>query len=444
MKPVFKWVRAASLAAVLLSAGTSLWAQGASAGGAQNPGYTTAEYNAYIDAKNTADPQAKIQKLDAFVKQYNTPALLPFIYQEYYTTYLAMKNYPKTLEYIDKYLALGDKIAPAQKVTALYQRGQVFTAASSDAAMQTPEVLQKARESAAQGLTALAALQKPANASDAQFEATKKTIAFMFHSVDGIAASYQKDYKAAEAAFKEALALNPDDNYTHYRLGVAYLQDNPPDANNGFWELARAIALKIPGDAQVRTYMRARLVQYQQPGCDKATDEEMNKILMAAAAGPQKPADLNIPSAQDLQMARDEIANFIPWLQEGGQHGETMWLATCGLEFPDVAVRVMEVVPGDSPDNFTLRVFRAPTEEEMKAATAPNMEVHIMGQPDVKKLSKDDYVRFTGTLTGYQQNPLMLTWDDAKVNPEDLADATPASGSPGRGRGGAGRGRGAQ
>ena len=47
-----------------------------------------------------------------------------------------------------------------------------------------------------------------------------------------------------------------------------------------------------------------------------------------------------------------------------------MWLATCGLEYPDVAVRVMEVTPGDG-DNLTLKVFRAATEEEMQAATGP-------------------------------------------------------------------------
>src|SRR5262249_8596041 len=142
MKPVFKWVRAASLIAMLLALGTSLRAQGAAA--AQNPGYTTAEYNDYMAAKNTADPANKIKALDGFIMKYPMSALMPFIDQEYYTAYLAQKNYPKTLEYIDKYLALGDKIQPAQKVTALYQRGQVFTAASSDASMQTPENLMKA------------------------------------------------------------------------------------------------------------------------------------------------------------------------------------------------------------------------------------------------------------------------------------------------------------
>ena len=444
MKPAFDWMRTASLVAVLLAIGGAAWAQGAAPAAAQSPGYTTAEYNAYIAAKNTTDPQAKIKALDGFITQYNTPALMPFILREYYTTYLALKNYPKTMEYIDKYVALGDKIDAASKVTALYQRGQVYQAAATDAAMQTAEMLTKTRDSAAQGLTALAALQKPATASDAQFEATKKTIGFMFNSVNGVAASYQKDYKAAQAAFKAALALNPEDNYTHYRLGVAYLQDTPPQANDGFWELGRSIALKIPGDAQVRTYLRGRLMQYQQPGCEKSADEEVSQILTLASASGERPADFNIPSAQDLQAARDDTNNFLPWLQEGGQHGQIMWLATCSLEYPDVAVRVMEIIPGDAPDKFTLRVFRAPTEGEMKAATAPNMEIHIVGQPDVKRIPKDDYIRFTGTLSGYQPTPFMLTWDEAKVNPEDLQDLPPETPAPGGrgGRGGAAPGRG--
>ena len=337
---------------------------------------------------------------------------------------------------------------PATTLGALVNRGQAYGAGATDPALQTPEMLTKTREASAQGLTALAALAKPAAMADDAFNNQKKAIGFVFNSVAGIAAAYQKDYKAAATSFKAALALNAEDATTHYRLGAAYLQDNPPQANDGFWELGRSVALKIPGTDQVKQFMRGRLIQYQQPGCEKSADEEINQIITAAGAGAMKPGEFSVPSAQDLQMARDDTNNFLPWLQEGGAHANTMWLATCGLEFPDVAVRVMEVVPGDAADKFTLRVFRAATQEEMQAGTMPNMEVHIAGQADVKKLSKEDFVRFTGTLSGYQATPFLLTWDEAKVNAEDLQDV-PQPGAPagaGRGRGGrggaAGRGRG--
>jgi tetratricopeptide (TPR) repeat protein len=443
MKPALKWMRTASLLAALLVMASAAWAQGAApaAQAPANPGYTTAEYNDYNAAKNTADPAAKIRALEAFIAKYNNPTLMPFVYRELYTTYFAQKNYVKTIEFIDKLLALGDKVDAPTQLAALVQRGIAYGAGATDAALQTPEILTKTREASAQGLTALAALAKPANMADAAFENQKKAIGFVFNSAAGIAASYLKDYKAAATSFKAALVLNPNDATTHYRLGAAYLQDTPPMANDGFWELGRSMALNIPGGDQVKQFMRGRLIQYQQPGCEKLADDQINQVLTLSAAGGERPFDFNIPSMQELQMARDDTTNFLPWLQEGGAHGNIMWLATCGLEFPDVAVRVMELIPGDVPENTTFMVFRAPTQAEMEAATAPNMEVHIVGQPDARKILKDSLLRFTGTLNGYQPTPFLLTWDDARVNADDLADLTATT--PGRGgRGGAGRGRG--
>jgi hypothetical protein len=92
---------------------------------------------------------------------------------------------------------------------------------------------------------------------------------------------------------------------------------------------------------------------------------------------------------------------------------------------------------GDN-DSFTLKVFRPAAADadaaakEMDAATMPNMEVHIAGQPDVKRLMKDDAVRFTGTLKDYQQSPFMLVWDNGKVNPEDLQPAPSGGKRPAR------------
>lgn len=441
MKPALnlKWMRTACLLGALLATASMAWAQ-AAAPAAQtpaNPGYTTAEYNAYNTANTTPDPAAKIRALEAFIAQYNNPTLMPFAYRSLYQTYYAQRNYAKTIEYIDKLLALGDKVSAQDKLAALVNRGQSYGAGATDAALQTPEMLTKTREASAQGVTLLAGLAKPANLAEDAFNNQKKAIGFVFHSVAGIAASYQKDFKAAIISFKDAIALNPQDATTHYRLGAAYMQDMPPVADEGFWELGRSMALKIAGADQVKQFMRGRLIQYQQPGCEKSADDQINQVLTLSAAGEQRPADFHIPSAQELEAARSDTANFLPWLQEGGAHGNVMWLATCGSEFPDVAVRVMEVIPGEAADATTLRVFRAPTQEEMQAASAPNMEVHVVGQPDARRIPKDEFVRFTGTLNGYTPTPFLLTWDEAKINAEDLADL-PAAGAP-AGRGGRGR-----
>ena len=230
-----------------------------------------------------------------------------------------------------------------------------------------------------------------------------------------------KDYPGAVGYYKTVLSITPEDPVTHYRLGIVYLQMTPPMGTDGFWELARAIDLKIPNDAQVRAYLKNQIIRYQQPACDKLVDDQVTELLTLAASATDKPATLNVPSAADLQKARDDTANFIPALIAGGDAGKAMWLASCGLEYPDVGVRIMEppVVEGDT---VTLKVFRGATPEEIEAATMANMTVKIDGQPEAKRLEKDAVVRFTGTLTGYTQSPFMLMWDKAKINTEDLPE----------------------
>ena len=441
MKSAYKWVSVAFVAAALVIGGAAtIWAAPQEQQQQAKPNYTLAEYNAYQAAHNEKDPQMKIKALDDFVMKYPGSALSFYAYGDYFQTYYGLKNYPKTIEYVDKLLALPDAAKPEQigtRLQALGYRAQAMLYGSSTPDLQKSEAYTKAKDASAQGLQTVSQWQKPANMSDEQYATTKKGMGVLFNSVAGIAESGLKDYKAAADSYKAVLALDPNDAVTHFRLGVAYLQEMPPDAPNGFWELSRSIALKGPGEAQVRTYLRNQLLHYQQPSCEKLADDEMNQMITLAATSADRPASVTTPSAEDLQKARDDTANFLPWLQEGGDHGRIMWLATCGLEYPDVGVKVLDIMPADN-DNFTLKVYRPAAADpdaaakEMDAATMPNMEVHIVGQPDVKRLMKDDAVRFTGTLKDYQQSPFMLTWDGAKVNPEDLQPAPTGGKRPAR------------
>ena len=273
MKPACKWVSVAFIAAALvISAAAATWA--APQEQQQKPNYTLAEYNAYQDAHNEKDPQAKVKKLDDFVMKFTGSALMMYIYGDYYITYYSLKNYPQTIEYVDKLLAL-PMVDLGTRLQSLGYRAQAMLYGSSMKELQTPEAYTKAKDAAAQGLQTLNQWQKPQNMSDEQFANNKKGLGVLFNSVAGIAESGLKDYKSAAESYKAVLALDPSDAVTHFRLGVAYLQEMPPDAPNGFWELARSIALKGPGEAQVRTYLRNQLLHYQQPSCDKLADDEM-------------------------------------------------------------------------------------------------------------------------------------------------------------------------
>ena len=70
---------------------------------------------------------------------------------------------------------------------------------------------------------------------------------------------------------------------------------------------------------------------------------------------------------------------------------------------------------------MVLKVAFVTSDAEFQAATTPNMDVKVIGQPEAGKLEKDNPVRFTGTLVSFDPDPaFMLHWDKAKVNAEDL------------------------
>jgi tetratricopeptide (TPR) repeat protein len=421
-----KWiVTGTGLLWIALGIGSSagkLWAAPQAAAQDQaKPAYSLAEYNQYQAADKEQNPQQKIKLLDDFVKAYANSSLMPYVYRDYYTTYMALKNYSQVIEYADRMIALGDKIDTTGRLEAYYTRAQAFYLGMSGKDLQTPDALTKARDGALAGLKSLEDLKKPDNVPADQFEQQKKGVKVLFNAVAALSSTTMKDYAAAAGYYKTLLSIDPNDAVSHYRLGIVDLQMTPPMGTDGFWELARAIDLKIPNDAQVRAYLKNQVIRYQQPACDKLVDDQVNELLTLAASATDRPATMNVPSAADLQKARDDTANFIPALMAGGDAGKAMWLASCGLEYPDVGVRIMEppVVEGDT---VTLKVFRGATPEEIEAATMANMTVKIDGQPEAKRLEKDAVVRFTGTLTGYTQNPFMLMWDKAKINMEDLPE----------------------
>ncbi len=385
----------------------------------QAPTYTMAEYNAYQAAANEKNPQQRIALLEDFVAKYPKSTLLPYVYRTYYLTYYELKNYPKTVEYVDKLFASsGEKLDALAHLEALTARAQAFFLGSNQKALSTPEQLNKARAAAAEGLTVLGQWTKPDTMNDQQYAQQKKSLTVLFNSIAGIASTQLKDYKAAVDSFKAALAVDPTDALNNYRLGVAYLQQEPPQSMDGFWALARAINLKVPGEAQVRDYLRKQMLRYQQTGCDKLLNDQMNELIGLAATSAERPATYKIPGAAELQKAREETTNFIVDLKAGGDKGKLLWLAVCGLEFPEVGGKVIAV--SSASDSVMLKLFFAPTQEEIEAGTVPNMEVKVDGQPEAKRLQAGDGVRFSGTLVGYDPEPFMLHWDKAKVNPEDI------------------------
>jgi tetratricopeptide (TPR) repeat protein len=413
----------AALCLTVSGPGAVAWAQAPAAGGqdAAKPQYTMAEYNAFTAAQAIKDPAQQIKALDDFVSKYPNSALLIYVYPLYYNAYSQLKNFPKVMENADKLLALGDKVEAPVRYQAYYARA--FAYSNMNPPPADADTNKKVRQAALDGLKTLNELKKPDNMTQEQFDAQKKQPAILFNYTAANAATQLKDYAGAIESYKEVLKLTPDDMTTNYRIGQSYTLMTPPQTMEAFWAFARAIDSKgAPPQqvTQVKTYLRKLIANYQQAACENLVDAEMSELLQLAGSSPDKPSSYTLPSSADLDNARKDmtIASVITDLKAGGDKGKITWLAACGLEFPDVPGKLIEVTPGDP---VLLKVAFVTSDAEFDSKTTPDMEVKVVGQPDAAKLEKDNPVRFTGTLVSYDPDPnFMLHWDKAKVNEEDI------------------------
>ena len=402
----------------------------APAGGAQDAGqgkqpYTMAEYNAYQAAAAEKNPAQQIKLLDDFVSKYPNSALLIYVYPLYVQAYGQLKNYQKVIDYSDKVIGLGDKVDAGVQYQALYAHCFAYNALSTaqQAWGADPANAKPSRDAAVAGLKALDAVKKPDNMTDDAFAAQKKQIQIYFNGTAAQASVNVKDYAGAIPFYKAVLALNPDDGVTSYRLGLAYEALTPPQHMDAFWAIARAVTAKGSTQAQsakVKDYLKKLIQNYQQVACDNLIDAELAELLQLAGSSAERPASYNLPSSADLDAARKDmtIASVVADLKAGGDKAKVTWLASCGLEFPGVPGKVIENVPGDP---IVLKVAFVTSDAEFDAATTANMEVKIVGQPEVARVEKDSAIHFTGTLVSYDPDPaFMLHWEKGKVNEEDI------------------------
>jgi len=407
-----------------------LAAQDAGAGGAAQPKYTMPEYNAYTACAAEKNPATQVKCLDDFVAKYPSSSLLNYVYKLYYSNYYNQKNFPKTIEYSDKQLALGDKLTPTERYEAYYARAIAF----SNLPNPNADAAKAARAAASAGLKSIDAVPKPDEVDAAKFASDKKLGTIFFNGVAGIAGLAAKDCAGAAESFKAVLAITPDDLTSNANLGKAYSCMTPPQPLDALWAYARAATSKNANEQyskSMKGYIRNLIGKYQGGTvCDPLTDAELNELLQLASSSVDRPASYTLVSSADLDTARASmtIASVVTDLKAGGDKAKLTWTASCGLEFPGVPGKALEINP--SADSTVLKLAFVTTDAEFEAATTPNMEVAIKSadQPQAAKIEKDAFVHFTGTIESYDPDPaFMLHWDKAKIADEDLPkDKTPA------------------
>jgi hypothetical protein len=225
---------------------------------------TAAEREAYRAAVEQSDATARIRALETFVHAYETSPLLPDA--------LAMLTW--------EYSRTGPQWQSARWAKEL-TRFQPDNAVAMAALSREPEAGESALSLARRGLRSVEQIRRPQGMDDKDFYDMVREVRGQLNFTAGHAYLARQDFITARKYLKEAVALFPNNGRYAYDAALAHLQGQNPDAQRGYWLLARAVVLShgTPEGEAIAKFARER---YKFEGGD---DARWNQFLAVANAG---------------------------------------------------------------------------------------------------------------------------------------------------------------
>jgi hypothetical protein len=378
---------------------------------AQGPAATTqaaapvikdpAEYNAYVNAYQQTDPNAKISGLEAFLTQYPNSVMKNQALEILMGAYQQTNNVKKTMETATKLVTADTCNERALALLAYFDR---LLAQGGDP--NAAQLLTDGKKYGQQGLDCLPKWNKPEGTSDVDFQKMKVQMTGIFNAAIGIKCLQDKDYACATKSLRNAVDLNPADFSVVYPLALAYLSQTPPDYQNGIWFAARAAAVAPPANAPaIEKYARGQYIKFHYD------DEGWADVLAAAKAGgaqvPIKPPPTPAEQAHKfvLETAPDKM-DFAQWefvLSNGEQADrDTVWNAIKGKP-----VQMNGTVIKATADEFDIAGSLDDIEKKIADITL-TFEDKIPAKLIPKEGASLD---FQGNPASYTQNPFMMTME---------------------------------
>jgi len=368
-----------------------------------------AEYNAYVAAIQQKDANAKISGLEAFLTQYPNSIMKTQALEILMQTYQQAGNVNKAMETATKLVAANPCQVPALTLLTYVDRAK---AQSGDANGKQESA--DAEKYGQQGLDCLPKFAKPEGTSDADFTKMKAQMSGNFEAGVGWGALQDKDYKKAADELKAAVDANPPDSQKDlgllYPLALAYLQQTPPDYQNGIWYAARAAAV-APAASQpgLEKYAKAQYVKFH--AGDDGWDDVYNAAKAGGAQVPIKPAPTPAEQAHNMitQTSPDKM-DFATWefvLTNGTQADQdTVWNAIKGK-----AVQMNGTVISTTPDEFQI----AGSSDDIDAKKA-DITLKFDEKVPTRLIPKDEAsFDFQGEPASYTSNPFMMVMEKGQL-----------------------------
>ncbi len=382
-----------------------------------------AEYNAYVAAIQQKDPAAKISGLEAFITQYSNSVMKNQALEILMQTYQQSGNVKKAMETATK-LTTTDPCHVPSLTLLTYVNRMMAQGGDANGKQESAD----AEKYGQQGLDCLPKFNKPEGTSDADFTKMKSQMTGNFEAGIGWGALQDKDYAKAATHLKAATDANPPDSQKDlallYPLALSYLQQTPPDYQNGVWYAARAAAVAPDANKPaIEKYARSQYIKYHQG------DDGWPDVLNAAkAGGPQVPIPAPpTPADQAHDMVTKtppDKMDFATWefvLTNGSQADQdTVWNAIKGK-----AVQMNGTIISTTPEEFMI----AGSSDDIDAKKA-DITLKFEDKVPAKMIPKDGApFDFQGEPASYTSSPFMMVMEKARLLNAKPA-ATPAKKPP--------------
>ncbi len=377
------------------------------------------EYDAFNAMATEKDPNKKISLAEAFIQKYPNSDFKAQAYATEMGVYYQLGKTDQAVDTARKVLnADPDNLDALSLLSFVFP----FTFKGTDADAATK--LSRADGDAHHGLDVLQKLQKPAGVTDEVFKQYVTPKRAIFNSAMGFVALQRKDYTSAITAYKAAIADNPSDIYTFYRLGLAYIYSTPPDRDHAVWYLARAVSLAqaVPNSKatadEISAYLKKAYIDYH------GNDQGLSDIITQAASSVNPPDGFKVAPMQIPVKTGDanvDAYNELTFpLKLGGEKAQQTWDAIKGKALGLAGfVDSIEKSP-DAPDTYLIRIDILDSAKSQPGTW--DIEVKDNGQPKVTNLSPGDPVRFNGTISSYTATPTLVLSVDGTIDPDTIPD----------------------
>jgi hypothetical protein len=239
----------------------------------------------------------------------------------------------------------------------------------------------------------------------------------------------KKDFPAAEAAFRQALAAYPDNGLIAYTLGVAMYQERVPEKiSEGIYEIARGAAMDPAkggiADPKTRETVQAFLTKVYV--LQHGSDEGLDQLKQQALASPTAPPGFKIKAASEIaeekqKQFESQYPELAMWEKIKGMLTATDGEATFSgqlkeTELPKLKGQVMSGAPECRSKTLLVAVPEPDQKSTITGEITLKLEAALTGKP----VAGTEIV-FTGAVpSAFSKDPFMLTLDIEKAKVEGL------------------------